>query len=71
MPEAAAAWLDSGDTVVVLGDATGCLGLFRLGDELRPEAQPLIDALKATGRSIVLLTNDSPTVAQSSVRARH
>jgi len=64
LPEVAAAWLESGDTVVVLGDATGCLGLFRLGDELRPEARPLIKALKANGRKIVLLTGDSLAVAQ-------
>jgi Cu2+-exporting ATPase len=38
--------------------------LFRLGDELRPEARPLIEALKASGRKIVLLTGDSPAVAQ-------
>ena len=64
LPEIAAAWLESGDTVVVLGDATGCLALFRLGDELRSEARPLIDELKAAGRQVVLLTGDSPSVAQ-------
>ena len=39
LPDTASAWLESGDTVVVLGDASGCLGLFRLGDEVRPEAR--------------------------------
>ena len=64
LPDTASAWLESGDTVVVLGDASGCLGLFRLGDEVRPEARPLIDALQAAGKQVVLLTGDSPSVAQ-------
>ena len=64
LPDTAAAWLDSGDTVVVLGDETGCLALFRLGDEVRPEARPLIAALQAAGKRIVLLTGDAPAVAR-------
>ena len=64
LPEAASAWLESGDTVVVLGDATGCLALFRLGDELRPEARQLIVELQAAGRQVVLLTGDAPAVAE-------
>ena len=64
LPQTAVTWLESGDTVVVLGDMTGCLGLFRLGDELRPEARPLIDALQVAGKQVVLLTGDSPSVAQ-------
>ncbi len=63
-PETADAWLESGDTVVILGDATGCLGLFRFADELRPEARPLIEALQTAGRQVVLLTGDAPAVAQ-------
>jgi Cu2+-exporting ATPase len=64
LPDTAAAWLDSGDTVVVLGDETGCLALFRLGDEVRPEARSLIAALQAAGKRIVLLTGDAPAVAR-------
>ena len=64
LPEAASTWLDGGDTVVVLGDASGCLALFRLGDEIRPEAKPLIDSLRAKGRQVVLLTGDAPSVAR-------
>ena len=63
LPDTAAAWLAGGDTVVVLGDASGCLALFKLGDEIRPEAKPLIEALQAQGRQVVLLTGDAPSVA--------
>jgi Cu2+-exporting ATPase len=64
LPDAASGWLDSGDTVVVLADDSGCLALFRLGDELRPEAPALIAALKAAGKEVVLLTGDGPAVAR-------
>ena len=56
-------WLESGDTVVVLADDEGCLALFRIGDELRPEAFSLIKELKALGRHVVLLSGDAPSVA--------
>ena len=64
LPEAAAAWFDSGDTVVALGDPTGCLALFRIGDEVRPESAALVADLLAAGRKIVLLTGDAPAVAR-------
>ena len=64
LPEAAAAWLDSGDTVVALADATGCLALFRIGDEVRPESAALVGELRASGRNVVLLTGDAPAVAR-------
>ncbi|WP_153144935.1 heavy metal translocating P-type ATPase [Dechloromonas sp. H13] len=64
LPDVAAAWLESGDTVVVLADESGCLALLRFGDEVRPEARPLIDALHAAGKRIVLLTGDAPAVAR-------
>ncbi len=64
LPDVASAWLESGDTVVALGDETGCLALFRLGDEVRPEARPLIRALQSAGKQIVLLTGDAPSVAR-------
>ncbi|MBL8046047.1 MAG: HAD family hydrolase, partial [Anaerolineales bacterium] len=43
--------------------ASACLALFRLGDEIRPEAKPLIEALHEKGRQVVLLTGDAPSVA--------
>lgn len=64
LPEAAAGWLDSGDTVVALGDATGCLALFRIGDEVRPESAALVAELLAAGKEVVLLTGDAPAVAR-------
>jgi Cu2+-exporting ATPase len=64
LPEAAAGWLDSGDTVVVLADEGGCLALFRIGDELRQESAALIAELHAVGKKVILLTGDAPAVAQ-------
>ncbi|KAF4516683.1 hypothetical protein B566_EDAN003432 [Ephemera danica] len=64
LPDDAAAWLDSGDTIAVLGDAQGCLALFRLGDEVRSESRPLVAALRAAGKQVVLLTGDAPAVAR-------
>ncbi|MBS1140453.1 MAG: ATPase, type:Copper-translocating P-type ATPase:Heavy metal translocating P-type ATPase [Proteobacteria bacterium] len=63
LPDAAQSWLASGDTVVVLGDETGCLALFRIGDELRPESATLISELRAAGKKVVLLSGDAAAVA--------
>jgi Cu2+-exporting ATPase len=62
-PELLDAWLDSGDTVVALGDAGGFRALFRIGDEIRPEAAAMVADLKRGGRHVVLLTGDSSAVA--------
>jgi cation transport ATPase len=56
-------WLESGDTVVV-GDATGCLALFRIGDEIRPESAALVAELLVPERKWCLLTGDAPAVAR-------
>jgi Cu2+-exporting ATPase len=64
LPDAAVDWLESGDTVVMLADATGCLAFFRIGDEVRPESLALIAELKSVGKKIVLLTGDAPAVAR-------
>lgn len=63
LPPVAEDWLESGDTVVVLADAGGCLGLFRIGDELRPEAAALVRDLLAAGKKVTLLSGDAPAVA--------
>ena len=63
LPEAAADWLESGDTVVALADETGCLALFRIGDEVRQESAALISELRAAGKKVILLTGDAPAVA--------
>ena len=64
LPDSAATWFDSGDTVVALADATGCLALFRMGDELRPESAALVADLRAAGKKVLLLTGDAPAVAR-------
>ena len=64
LPEAGAAWLESGDTVAVLADESGCLAMFRIGDEIRPEAGALVAALRGAGRHVTLLTGDAPAVAR-------
>ena len=64
LPDAAASWLESGDTVVVLGDAQDCLALFRIGDEIRPESAALVSELRAAGKQVVLLSGDAQNVAR-------
>ncbi len=64
LPAALKSWLDSGDTVVALADDSGCLALFRIGDELRPEAAALVKELLAAGKQVVLLSGDALPVAQ-------
>jgi Cu2+-exporting ATPase len=50
--------------VVALADATGCLALFRIGDEVRPESAALVAGLLAARKKVVLLTGDAPAVAR-------
>lgn len=57
-------WLDSGDTIVALGDDSGCQALFRIGDEIRPEAAALVADLRQAGRRVILLTGDAMAVAR-------
>ena len=60
----AAEWLESGDTVVVLADDSACLGVFRIGDEIRQEAAAMLADLRDQGKKLVLLTGDAPAVAK-------
>jgi Cu2+-exporting ATPase len=64
MPAPGEALMTSGDTVIALGDESGWLALFRIGDVLRPEAADLVRDLKAAGCEVVLLTGDAPVVAR-------
>ncbi len=68
LPETGAAFCASGDTAIALGDETGWLALFRIGDEVRPEAAGMVASLRAEGRHVVLLTGDSAAVAQKVAR---
>ncbi|MFZ2854269.1 MAG: heavy metal translocating P-type ATPase [Rhodocyclaceae bacterium] len=63
LPDAAQRFVESGDTVVALGGESGWLALFRLGDEIRPEAARLIADLRAAGKHVTLLTGDAAPVA--------
>ena len=49
--------------MIALADDGGWLALFRIGDELRPEAVDLVIDLKAAGCAVSLLTGDAPSVA--------
>ncbi len=63
-PDEMAGWLDAGDTVVALGDATGWLAWFRVADALRLEAHAALAELRARGVRLVILSGDAPrTVA--------
>ncbi len=63
LPEAALSLLDSGDTMIGLGDDAGWIALFRVGDEPRQEAVALVAALRAAGRQVTLLTGDGAAAA--------
>jgi P-type Cu2+ transporter len=64
LPDSARVFCASEDTVIALGDDSGWLALFRIGDELRPEAAAMVASLHADGRQVALLTGDSAPVAQ-------
>lgn len=56
---AGAAAAGSVDTLVALGDESGWLAVFRIGDALRPEAAALVASLRAAGRRVTLATGDA------------
>ncbi|WP_300453326.1 heavy metal translocating P-type ATPase [Accumulibacter sp.] len=64
LPEAAQIMLGLGDTVIALGDEAGWMALFRLGDELRPEAAGMVAALRQAGLRVALLTGDAAPAAR-------
>ncbi len=68
LPDDARAFAQGGETVIALGDADGWLAVFRLGDEVRPEAAATIAALRAGGRKVALLTGDGANVAEAVAR---
>ncbi|MCX8018258.1 MAG: heavy metal translocating P-type ATPase, partial [Rhodocyclaceae bacterium] len=54
------AWLAGGDTVAALGNASGWLAWFRLADAPRPGAAAALDALRARGVRLTILSGDAP-----------
>jgi len=69
LPETAHALSGCTDTVIALGDEAGWIALFRLGDQVRPEAVTLIAALRAVGGKVTLLTGDGAAAAQRVAQA--
>jgi P-type Cu2+ transporter len=65
LPEIAAQWAESGDTVVALADAGGWRGFFRLGDSMRDGAGELTAHLRARGVALSILSGDSLPAVQS------
>ena len=63
LPESTKSFFESGDTVIALGDDSGWLALFIIGDEIRPDAAAMVASLRADGRQVALLTGDSAQVA--------
>jgi Cu2+-exporting ATPase len=64
LPDAALALAVSGDTVIALGDEAGWLAVFRIGDEVRPEAAAMVADLQAAGCTVSLLSGDALPVAR-------
>ena len=65
LPEVAASFLEAGGSVIALANSSGWLALFRLKDSLRPQAAALLDALRAAGIRLSILSGDTPaTVAE-------
>ena len=60
--------LPANATVVALGDEQCLLALFALGDELRPDAAELVDALRRRGKEVVLLSGDQADAVREAAR---
>lgn len=56
---------ESGATLVALGDNSGWLGWFAIGDRVRPEARDLVAALTRMGKQVTLLSGDRLEAAQA------
>ncbi|MDP2751951.1 MAG: cation-translocating P-type ATPase, partial [Rhodocyclaceae bacterium] len=52
--------VDFDETLVVLGDATGWLALFRLADSVRDGAKAMMISLRAQGLKVGILSGDTP-----------
>ena len=64
LPDSARTLAGCGDTLVALGDTSGWLAVFRIGDQIRPDAAAMIKQLTDAGRQVALLTGDAEPVAR-------
>jgi Zn2+/Cd2+-exporting ATPase len=58
----------SGKTVILVGAEDGLMGLITIRDLPRREAREVVDALKALGIRVIMLTGDDAKVAESLAR---
>ncbi|MFZ1682890.1 MAG: cation-translocating P-type ATPase [Candidatus Zixiibacteriota bacterium] len=56
---------EEGKTVVLLSDEDKLLGAIAIADRLRPQAKETVNALKAAGLSVIMLTGDNRHTAQA------
>jgi Cu2+-exporting ATPase len=59
-PDAATADWHAGDSVLALGDESGTVALFAIGEREREEAHTAVDALRRAGLRVHLLSGDAP-----------
>ena len=66
---ALAAQLPRDDSVIALADEQGALALFAFGEMLRPDAAALVDAARAAGAEVVLVSGDRAGAVDRVARA--
>ena len=59
---------EDGTTVVILAIGQRVAGLFAIADPVKPQTQAAIDALRADGLRVVMLTGDNRTTAEAVAR---
>ena len=58
-------WAARGATVLHVSVGDRIVGAVGLSDEVRPESREAVDALHAVGRTVVMITGDAQSVAES------
>ena len=66
---ALASRLPRDDSVIALADAQGALALFAFGEALRPDAATLVEAARAGGAEVVLISGDRAGAVERTARA--
>ena len=64
LPAQIEAWRTAGDAVVLLADTNGWRAAFRLGDQLRPGAQQMVERLRAQGIAVSIFSGDDVAVVR-------